>query len=411
MKKKVLVVTSEFPRWENDSTKPSYFFELCQHLARFFAVSVVTPHEFCASKQQCFTQVNVTRFQYFWPSKWQVLYHQENESATFLWNVFRIIQAPFFLIAECNALIRIILSEKCDIVVTHNFFPHSMLYAILNFFLKIPQVLIIDTSESMLLKKKSFFLNYMIANILNLAKCVILHNAYIRYCLEKITKKPFHHKIIPQGINSLPFTRIAHTSKIQQALDLPRDKKIFLFIGKLTCSHGIHILLEAANLLRKQYDNFILLVFANGPLKRTINKWIKQQNMEHIVFFSHLYDRSFLPDYFALSDALVIPSIVDEDGYTDVSTELILQGLSAGVPIIASRIADITNPLKDGCNGWLFEQGKYGDLAEKMKIILQEKPLKTIKKNAQSSIKEYSWDIIAHDLYQTINQLFFYHKK
>ena len=47
-----------------------------------------------------------------------------------------------------------------------------------------------------------------------------------------------------------------------------------------------------------------------------------------------------------------------------------------GKPIIGSRIGGIPEQIEDGRTGFLFEMGNVGELAEKMKILTQNKKMR-----------------------------------
>ena len=63
-KKKLLIVTSTFPRWKND-TDPPFVFELAKRLTGAFNITVLTPNYPGALAQETIGDLNVYRFRYF----------------------------------------------------------------------------------------------------------------------------------------------------------------------------------------------------------------------------------------------------------------------------------------------------------------------------------------------------------
>ena len=66
MKPRILVFTSTFPRWQND-TDPPFVYELCKRLTDDFDVHVLTPHYPGAKYEEIFCGVTVRRYRYFLP--------------------------------------------------------------------------------------------------------------------------------------------------------------------------------------------------------------------------------------------------------------------------------------------------------------------------------------------------------
>src|SRR5438034_378137 len=90
-KKKILVLASTFPRWENDTTPP-FVFELEKRLAHDFDIFVLAPHFPGAKKQEKMEGVSVTRFQYFWPARYQKLCYGGGILPNIKKNTFLLIQ-------------------------------------------------------------------------------------------------------------------------------------------------------------------------------------------------------------------------------------------------------------------------------------------------------------------------------
>lgn len=66
-KRRILCVTSNFPRWAGDSTTP-FVLHLAQDLQEYgWTVDVLAPHAPGAAKKEELGGVSVKRFRYFWP--------------------------------------------------------------------------------------------------------------------------------------------------------------------------------------------------------------------------------------------------------------------------------------------------------------------------------------------------------
>ncbi|MRS03016.1 glycosyltransferase family 4 protein, partial [bacterium] len=68
---RILVLTSTFPRWENDP-EPAFVFELSRRLCPFFDITVLSPRTPGSKKRERMAGLRVVRFPYFF-QRWEKL--------------------------------------------------------------------------------------------------------------------------------------------------------------------------------------------------------------------------------------------------------------------------------------------------------------------------------------------------
>lgn len=90
------------------------------------------------------------------------------------------------------------------------------------------------------------------------------------------------------------------------------------------------------------------------------------------------YTQEDLPGIFSKTDVAIIPS--RSENYPFIVREC----LHAGVPVIASNVGGIPEIIQDGVNGFLFKQGDFRDLANKLQFIIQNpQKIFALRKNIQ----------------------------
>lgn len=162
------------------------------------------------------------------------------------------------------------------------------------------------------------------------------------------------------------------------------DRMRFAFIGRVTRPKGVHVLIEAFNKL--SIDNIELRIHGDTSDQQYFAKLQNLIKEKNIHFFGRFEPKQI---YQLLSeiDVLIIPSICCEN-----MPLAVLEALSSKIPVIGSNIGGIAEVIKHGENGLLFQVGDVDDLAEKMKLILEDsflvnlrkniKPIKTMEENA-----------------------------
>lgn len=130
----------------------------------------------------------------------------------------------------------------------------------------------------------------------------------------------------------------------------------FLFLGRLSREKGVESLIEAMRLWSGQ--NLIKIV-GNGPEENALKKLA--QGVPNIVFTPHVTGLEW-EETIRGAKALIVPSVWYEN-----MPYVILEALSRGKPVIASRIGGMPERITDGKNGFLFEAGNTGGLLAAIK--------------------------------------------
>ena len=96
---------------------------------------------------------------------------------------------------------------------------------------------------------------------------------------------------------------------------------------------------------------------------------------------------------YQLSDVVVLPY---RSMFSFMSTPLsLLEAMSAGRPVVASRVGDMPSIVEDGVNGLLFDAGNTGQLASKILYLLNNPDRASrLGEAAMRSAREYDWSNI-----------------
>jgi glycosyltransferase involved in cell wall biosynthesis len=103
------------------------------------------------------------------------------------------------------------------------------------------------------------------------------------------------------------------------------------------------------------------------------------------------------PAYVAAADAYVVPSIRDQRGNIDGLPNALLEGMGAGRPIVASRIAGIPDVISHGQHGLLTPERDPDALAAAISRLLGDRALAERLGAAarRRVLEELTWDIAA----------------
>ena len=159
---------------------------------------------------------------------------------------------------------------------------------------------------------------------------------------------------------------------------IPSDKQVVGVIGQLKSKKGLD--LAKSVLLSSDYQERVHLLTV-GDIPKEYKDEIDEEHWKHVPF----QRRERLPVFYGVVDVVFIPSIYD--GMPNV----LLEAMSLGKVVVASRAGGIPDVITDGENGFLFHIGDVSSVMNALEAALsmtQEKRLR-IGANARKIIEEH----------------------
>ena len=200
--------------------------------------------------------------------------------------------------------------------------------------------------------------------------------------------------VIRNGVDIDRFNPNVSGERIRKKFSLD-DCKVVLFVGALTEWHtykGLDVLLEALSLLDKK-NHVRLLVVGDGMLKSHYQKMASALSILSKVIFAGEASDSDLPEYYACSDVLVLPSKDRSEGFGLT----LLEANATGKPVIGSHVGGIPSVIRDGYNGLLVPPNDPRALASKLSGLLGRDDYRLIEmgKNGRELAETLNWSQVA----------------
>ncbi|MFH0803632.1 MAG: glycosyltransferase family 4 protein [Candidatus Tagabacteria bacterium] len=216
---------------------------------------------------------------------------------------------------------------------------------------------------------------------------------------EMRTKNPI--EIVPNGVEIEKFL-ISNSQFLKEdfkkQLGFREDEKILITTSRLVEKNAIGDVIEALKYLP---DNIKFLILGTGPLEEELKLKAKSYKLQARTMFLGHIEPEKMPQYLAISDVFARPSLSEGLGSS------FLEAMAAGVPVVATPVGGILDFLKDGETGLFCEVNNPKSIAEKVKILLENKELreKIIKNARELVIKNYDWNLIAEKMRNIFNKL------
>lgn len=184
------------------------------------------------------------------------------------------------------------------------------------------------------------------------------------------------------------------------------DKENFLSIGRFVDKKSPYNLILAFNLIKDKYPNTRLYLGGDGPLLQTCKNLAKHLKLENNIIFCGVLNQNDIILLMNESLAYVQHSIEALNGDKEGTPVAILEAQAAGLPVIATQHAGISDIIQNGLTGFLVQENDIYKMSEYMSFILENKILaKEMGKNAKIHIQNnFSLKIHATKLNNLINQ-------
>ena len=177
----------------------------------------------------------------------------------------------------------------------------------------------------------------------------------------------------------------------------PREDRPFTvaFVGTLKPWHGLSTLVDAFARLRERIPAARLMVIGDGPGRATLEEDLAAAGLAHAARLTGAVDPGEVGPLLGEADVSVAPYTAAAERY--FSPLKAVEGMAAGVPLVASRVGQLPELVRDGETGVLCEPGDAADVAAAL-VMLAEDPDRRRRIGAAGRawvLREHTWDRVA----------------
>ncbi len=170
------------------------------------------------------------------------------------------------------------------------------------------------------------------------------------------------------GVDSRQFDNVkVDRNKKREELEIPEGAIVLLTIGEMIKRKNHEIALKA--LAKLKNSNYIFLICGKGELENHLKDVAMNLGIEDKVRF--LGFRNDIPEICIVSDIFVFPS------YQEGLPVSVIEAMSAGLPIIASRVRGNTDLIEDGIGGFLHEPNDYIGISRSINRVIKDENLRS----------------------------------
>ncbi len=396
---KVLYIVTAYDRHPGDGITPWLVETIRRLRARGVEVEVLAP-SYKGLGSGSVEGVMVHRFRYA-PARLETLTHDQHTPDRIREHPLYAALLPGYLASSVLAARRLVSTGRFDLVHVHWPLPHVIPGWAARRAAGIPLVLTFHGVEVTFARSSPIpLLVPFLRRAVRSADAVTANSTYTAGLVRGLHDRPVD--ILPFGSTVGAEEAPASVGSPTPSKDSPRSvseaseagNPAILFVGRLVERKGVQHLLEAMALLRDRPGH--LHVVGHGPLRPQLEGMAEDLGVSDRVTFHGFVPARELRRRFVSCDVFVLPAVRDAKGDVEGLGVVLVEALSFGRPVVASRSGGIVDIIRHEETGLLVPPGEPAALAEAIGRLLEDPALAGRLGDAgrRHARENFSWDAI-----------------
>jgi len=339
-----------------------------------------------------------------WSDSW--LFEQASRSA---WRVQRLLRVPYL-----NVFTNLRIADACmtclsghDLVhERHEIYRNGVAMACRR--LRLPYVLFFDADPifesdymgqpitGLLRRRARQLISY---NLRAAVRVICVSDAAKRHLVNNWRTPVDRVAVLPNGVDTSKHRpRPESADAVRQSLALG-EGPLVVFVGTFAAWHDTTTLIDSFRAVLAQYPQARLVLVGDGERKAAMQAYARSLDLGSSVNFTGAVPHEKIPHLVSAAHVVVAPYPKMQGDFWG-SPMKILEYMACGAAIVASRIGQLQETIRDGHNGLLVEPGDADHLANAILGLLQDEELRTRlgRQARQDAVREHTWDQYARRL-------------
>jgi len=183
----------------------------------------------------------------------------------------------------------------------------------------------------------------------------------------------------------------------KSSIQLPVDKKVILYTGRLVELKGVHHLISALGQLKEIRNDWVCWIVGEGEKQEELEAQSKELGLEDDIFFFGKQDN--IPYLVSNSDICVLPSLIENQPLSVIEAQI------TGKPIIVSDVGGLPEMVEHGVTGLISPVGDAKALCDNLNLLLEDE-----KYREEIGSEAATWGMNYWSLYKGVKKVLGHYK-
>ncbi|MEA5429000.1 glycosyltransferase [Arcicella lustrica] len=208
-------------------------------------------------------------------------------------------------------------------------------------------------------------------------------------------------KIVPNGMNLRNFEKLPEKGIFKEKYNIPKDKKLILFLSRINIKKGLDLLLPAfKTILDKRNDCILVLAGPDDGYLSETERFIETESLQESIKLVGMLVGEDKLAAFADADIFVLPS--HSEGFS-IAT---LEALVSGIPSLLSDRVGFGESIRESNAAHLVELNPQSIVNGLTKMLDDEKYCELLANNGKALVKEkYDIELVAKNLFEEFKKI------
>jgi glycosyltransferase involved in cell wall biosynthesis len=174
--------------------------------------------------------------------------------------------------------------------------------------------------------------------------------------------------LIRSGIDLSAFGKLSNPANVRRQLAIPDGSLVVTQIGNLKPQKAPLDFVRMAAIVASTNPGVHFVIAGDGPLRRRVEDLVTELGIGDRVHLLGWW--ADIPALLSLTDIAVLTS--RHEGLP----RAVVEALAAGVPVVATAVDGTPEVVQDGVNGCVVPPGESEQIAEKVRILLEDEDLR-----------------------------------
>jgi len=210
--------------------------------------------------------------------------------------------------------------------------------------------------------------------------------AYSPHITKRLRLQRYRNKILASG------ARFVDTQAFTPRKSISDRGNIVGYVGRLSFEKAILNFIDAMPAIAKACPDVRFMIIGDGPLYTEVRSRIVNADLVNKVEVIQNISHTNMPRYFNEMKLLVLPS------FTEGLPTILIEAMACGTPVLATRVGNIPDVIRDGKNGFFLDNNSPQCIAERTIEALNGLVTETISDNAMFTVaSEYSYHLTVRE--------------